>query len=185
MHCSGSPGPRMSASQLTYALSTWPELSEQERMARFMAALHVTRPGATADASSHRTADMLSAVLSGSPADGQPLQDAPGQHALYHCGSGSSLRSSSDTSSAGGQAGEGAPLAASWSFRSLLCGLHPRATGSMASGEPGGTAAPDSVCTESAAHPLMLPRSTSGKGPRHVLIANDASSNLHCRSLHA
>ena len=102
----------MSASQLTYALSTWPELSEQERMARFMAALHVTRPGATADASSHRTADMLSAVLSGSPADGQPLQDLPEQHALYQTSSGSSLRSSHETSSACSHRGGSALLAA-------------------------------------------------------------------------
>ena len=113
MLCSGSPGPRMSASQLTYALSTWPELSEQERMARFMAALHVTRPGAAADSNSHRTADMLSAVLSGSPADGQPLQDAPERHAMYQGSPGSSLHSSCDTSCSGSHAGGTALLAAS------------------------------------------------------------------------
>ena len=134
--CSASPGPRMSASQLTYALSTWPELSEQERMARFMAALHVTRPGTAADPSSHETADMLSSVLSGSPAERQPLRDAPEQHVLYQGSPDSSLCASRQASSAGSRTGGTARLAASWSLCRLLRGIHTESIGSMASGEP-------------------------------------------------
>ena len=137
MLCSISPGPRMSASQLTHALSTWPELSEQERITKFFAALHVTRPRAAADPRSHRAADMLSAVRSGSPTAWPPLPDAPEQHALKQGSPDGSLRSSRETSSAGSHPGGSALTPTSMQLCCLLHGLHTGIIGSVASGEPG------------------------------------------------